>query len=65
MRDRLQVFESILGYVPTALIALTLDDAERLWTKLNARIGLSRDPWMAVAAKAMIDGFSAGRSSIH
>ncbi len=49
----------------TALIALTLDDAERLWTKLNARFGLSRDAWMALAAKAMSDGFSAGRSSIH
>ena len=47
------VFQSIPGYVPTALVALTLDDAERLCSKLNARLGLGRDAWMALAAQAM------------
>ena len=47
------VFEDIPGYVPTALVALTLEDAERLCSKLNARLGLDRDAWLELAAKAM------------
>ena len=47
------VFETLPGYVPTALVALNLADAERLCTKLNARLGLDRDAWMAMAAHAM------------
>ena len=47
------VFQDLPGYVPTALVALTLDDAERLCSKLNARLGLDRDAWMALAAKSM------------
>ena len=34
------VFENMAGYVPTALVALSIDDAERLCNKLNARLGL-------------------------
>ena len=41
------------GYVPTALVALDIDDAERLCTKLNARLGLSKDEWTALAARSM------------
>ena len=37
------VFKGMPGHVPTALVALTLDDAERLCDKLNARLGLDRD----------------------
>ena len=33
------VFEGMDGYVPTALVALTVDDAERLCDKLNRRLG--------------------------
>ena len=33
------VFDSMPGYVPTALVALTLEDAERICDRLNARIG--------------------------
>ena len=47
------VFQGIPGYVPTALIALTLDDAERLCTRLNARLGLDRDAWTKLTAEAM------------
>ena len=31
----------------------TLDDAERLCTQLNARLGLDRDAWWAIAARSM------------
>ncbi len=49
------VFDTLPGYVPTALVALNLDDAERLCTRLNARLGLDRDAWMNMAARAMRD----------
>ena len=41
------------GFIPTALVALTLDDAERLCTQLNARLGLDRDAWWAIVARSM------------
>ena len=47
------VFEDMEGYVPTALVALTVDDAERLCDKLNKRLGHSREEWTALAAKSM------------
>ena len=47
------VFENMAGYVPTALVALDLDDAERLCNKLNARLGLTKEKWTALAAKSM------------
>ena len=59
------VFQDLPGYVPTALIALTLDDAERLCSKLNARLGLDRDTWMALAAQAMRDTRAPERSKLH
>ena len=59
------VFQSIPGYVPTALVALTLVDAERLCSKLNARLGLDRDAWMKLAAQAMRDPGPTHNSSIH
>ena len=31
----------------------TLDDAERLCTQLNARLGLDHDAWWAIAARSM------------
>ena len=59
------VFENIPGYVPTALVALTLDDAERLCSKLNARLGLDRDAWMSLAVRAMRDAPTPGNSTRH
>ena len=57
LKDEVQqiriVFEDMAGYVPTALVALTVDDAERLCDKLNARLGLSREDWTALAAESM------------
>ncbi len=43
------VFEDMAGYVPTALVALDIDAAEQL----NARLGLSKDDWTALAARSM------------
>ena len=59
------VFEHVPGYVPTALVALTLADAERLCTRLNARLGLDRDAWMKLAASAMRDNSPSTASRIH
>ncbi len=47
------VFEDVPGYVPTALVALTLADAERLCSKLNARLGLDRDAWTKLVTRSM------------
>ena len=41
------VFDNIPGYVPTALFALTLDDALRICNRLNARLGLDYNAWSA------------------
>ena len=37
------VIDGMSGYIPTALVALTLDGAERLCDRLNARLGLDRN----------------------
>ncbi len=50
------VFEGMDGYVPTALVALNIDAAERLCDRLNARLGHSRDDWTALAARSMRTG---------
>ena len=42
------VFADVPGYVPTALVALTLEDAERFCDCLNARLGLDREAWTAL-----------------
>jgi len=47
------VFDGMPGFITTTLVALTLDDAERLCTQLNARLGLDRDAWWAIAARSM------------
>ena len=43
------------AYVPTALVALTISDAEeiRRCNKLNRRLGLNHEAWTALAAKSM------------
>ena len=45
------------GYIPAALVALTLADAERLCDRLNGRLGLDREAWSKLVARSM----SAGR----
>ena len=47
------MFDSMPGYVPTALVALSLEDALRICDRLNARIGLDYDAWSAIAGRAM------------
>ena len=47
------VFDGMPGYIPTALVALTLADGERLCDRLNARLGLDREAWSAIAGRAM------------
>ena len=60
------VFEGIDGYVPTALVALDIDAAERLCDRLNARLGHSRDDWTALAARSMrAGGTETGNDSQH
>ncbi len=47
------VIESLSGHVPTALIALDLDDALSICDKLNRRLGYDREAWTAMAAASM------------
>ena len=47
------VIEGLSGHVPTALVALGLDDALALCDKLNRRLGLDRDAWTALVAASM------------
>ena len=57
------VIDGMAGNIPTSLIALTLEDAERFCDRLNARLGMDREAWSALAARTMgpaQDGESAG-----
>ena len=47
------VFEGMDGYIPTAIVALTLADAERLCDRLNRRMGLDREAWSAIVGRSM------------
>ena len=47
------VIEGLAGHVPTALIALDLDDALSICDKLNRRLGYDREAWTAMAAASM------------
>ena len=47
------VIEGMDGYVPTALVALTLAEAERLCDRLNRRLGLDREAWCAIVGRSM------------
>jgi len=47
------VIEGLAGHVPTALIALTLEDAQSICDKLNRRLGYDREDWTAMAAASM------------
>ena len=45
--------EGMAGHVPTALVALTIDDALSIYDKLNRRLGYDREAWTAMAAASM------------
>ncbi|MDD9979842.1 MAG: hypothetical protein OXU81_00520 [Gammaproteobacteria bacterium] len=47
------VIEGMAGHVPTALVALTMDDALNICDKLNCRLGYDRGAWTAMAAASM------------
>ena len=47
------VIGGLAGHVPTALIALHLDDALTICDKLNRRLGFTREQWTALAAESM------------
>ena len=47
------VIEGMAGYVPTALVALTVESAEDVCDRLNRRLGLDRAAWTAMAAASM------------
>ena len=47
------VIEGLAGHVPTALVALTIEDAENICDKLNRRLGLDRAAWTSMAAASM------------
>ena len=47
------VIEGLAGHVPTALIALTLEDAQSICDKLNRRLGYDREQWTAMAGASM------------
>ena len=47
------VIDGMTGSIPTALVALTLEDAERFCDRLNAQLGMDREAWSALAARTM------------
>ena len=47
------VIEGLSGHVPTALVALDLDDALSICDKLNRRLGYDREALTAMAAASM------------
>ena len=47
------VVEGMTGFIPTALVALTVEDAENLCDRLNSRLGLDREAWVRLAAQSM------------
>ena len=47
------VFEGLSGHVPTALVALDLDDALSVCDRMNRKLGLDREAWTAMAAASM------------
>ena len=47
------VIEGLSGHVPTALVALDLDDALSICDRLNRRLGYDRKAWTAMAAASM------------
>ena len=47
------VIGGLAGHVPTALVALTIEDAEDICDKLNRRLGLDRAAWTSMVATSM------------
>ena len=50
---QIRIVDGMTGYIPTAMVALTIIDEKRCCNKLNAKLGHSREDWIALAAKSM------------
>ena len=60
------VVEGMTGFIPTALVALTMEDAENICDKLNSRLGLDREAWVRLAAQSMDEEHDApGDPALH
>lgn len=60
------VVEGMTGFIPTALVALTVEDAENLCDKLNSRLGLDREAWVRLAAQSMDEEHDeSGNPAVH
>ena len=57
------VFAGLPGYVPTALVALTLNAADHLCDKLNRRLGLDRKAWSALVGRSMAASAGGGHEA--
>ncbi|MDE0150151.1 MAG: hypothetical protein OYG32_13940 [Rhodospirillaceae bacterium] len=47
------VIEGMAGHVPTAQVALTMDDALSTCDKLDRRLGHDREAWQAMVGASM------------
>ena len=60
------VVDGLSGYIPTALLALSLRDALRICDRLNARLGFSHQEWTALAARSMrAEAHVPGGGTVH
>ena len=47
------VIEGLVGHVPNALVALTIDDALSLCDRINRRLDYDREAWTAMAGASI------------
>ncbi len=60
------VVDGMSGFIPTSLVALDLDSAERVCDRFNARLGLDREQWTRFVARSMFANRPAsGSSRLH
>ena len=59
------VIDGMTGYIPTALVALNIDNAERLCDRFNRRLGLDRDGWYAIVTQSMRTPATGPNSYMH
>ena len=57
------VFMGLSGYIPTAMSAIDLDNAEELCDRLNRKLGHDREAWLAIVAQAL--SAETDRKSMH
>ena len=63
---QIRIFVEDMAFaIPTALVMLTGDEAMRVADRLNARLGLDRAAWTALAAKCLRDGAGGPDAALH